>query len=653
MPIIEMKKVFLLGHEQEKNTIVSALHKMGAVELVDVKEGGSWEDFSRLLEPDRPAEEISELESTLGEIRYCLDFLQRYFPVRKSFVEQFTGSKLSLEREQFEQLIKNRDQLKDVARACREADEKMARLRNEETQARNLIGELEPWASLDVPFAEVKTGARAVRELITVPTDRFELLKQELDSRFPAHYLEPVSADNEYTYCLAIYLVTHSDGIRELFKDAAASTVNFADLDKKAAEEIEETNRRLEALEDNRAAVVEDIEKLLEHRTLLMSCYDHLQAEVEKMAVSDNLARTRSSFLLEGWAPALAIPDLEKKLEQAASTAVVVSRDPEPGEDVPVLLHNKGPVDAYEVVTKLYSTPKKNELDPTPYLAPFFFIFFGICLSDVGYGIVLSLMALFITRKLKLGGMGEQLVKLLFLGGIASIGFGILLGSYFGDLLGLTPLWFNPLDDPMRMLLYCLIIGLVHIYFGMGLQAYRNIKAGRPVDALFDQGSWFIFLNGLVLMAIPETAAIASWLAIGGAAALVLTQGRTQDGVVKKLMSGVLSLYNVTGYLSDVLSYSRLLALGLATGVIASAINAMGGMVAGGIFGTIVMVIVLMGGHLFNIIISTLSSYVHTSRLQYIEFFGKFFEGGGKAFQPFRTSGSYVEINEPEKVEAG
>jgi V/A-type H+-transporting ATPase subunit I len=200
------------------------------------------------------------------------------------------------------------------------------------------------------------------------------------------------------------------------------------------------------------------------------------------------------------------------------------------------------------------------------------------------------------------------------------------------------------------MLFYCFAIGLLHIYFGMGLQAYRNIKAGHPLSAVFDQGFWFIFLNGLILLLLPEYSAIGRLLAIGGAAGLILTQGRTQEGIIKKFLSGLLSLYNITGYLSDVLSYSRLLALGLATGVIASAINSMGGMIAGSIFGTVIMVVVLFGGHLFNIIISTLGSYVHTSRLQYIEFFGKFFEGGGKSFNPFNIKTSYVDVIEREEA---
>ena len=222
------------------------------------------------------------------------------------------------------------------------------------------------------------------------------------------------------------------------------------------------------------------------------------------------------------------------------------------------------------------------------------------------------------------------------------------MGGWFGDLIKLKPLWFNPLDDPMRMLIVCFVLGFIQIFFGMGVRAYQDIKAGRILDAVFDQGLWFILLIGLISLAFPQFSAAGKWLAICGAIGLILTQGRSQKNIFRKFFSGLVSLYNITGYLSDVLSYSRLLALGLATGVIASAINTMGGLLAGSIVGVIIMIILLIGGHFFNLIIGTLGAYVHTSRLQYIEFFGKFFEGGGKAFHPFCKTTKYVDIEERE-----
>lgn len=644
MPIIEMKKVFLLGHRGERENIFNLLHDFGSVQLVDITDSNAWAEFEGLLEPDRPDDKAAILEEDLGEVRYCLDFLQRHFPIRKSFVQQFTGSKLELSGDQFAGYIERSAQVKEVYETCRSAEEDLARLRNEETRYQNMIAELNSWKELDLPLEYIGSGPFARYFLGAVANDHFEDLNEHLEKSGFHYHLEKVSADNEQVYFFMAGLLAEHEELSELFKDNAVTSIEFPNLTGTASENILLANQRLEELEAERTALLADIEAMLEQRTLLMSCFDYLDNEYKKQDAIHKLARTENSFLLEGWVPEPVAADLEQQLTAKTETAVLAVRNPLPGEAVPVLLHNQGPAEAYEVVTKLYSTPRKSELDPTPYLAPFFFIFFGICLSDAGYGLVLAAISLVVMRKLKLGGMGKQLLNLLFYGGISSVVFGILLGSYFGDLIKLPALWFDPLEDPMRMLFYCFGIGLVHIYFGMALQAYRNIKAGHPLSALFDQGMWFIFLNGLIMLLLPELAVIGKWLALAGGAGLILTQGRSQQGVVKKLLSGMVSLYNITGYLSDILSYSRLLALGLATGVIASAINSMGGMIAGTVVGSIIMVVVLFGGHLFNIVISTLGSYVHTSRLQYIEFFGKFFEGGGSAFQPFAKQTSYIDI---------
>jgi V/A-type H+-transporting ATPase subunit I len=647
MPIIDMKKVYLLAHREEREKIFNLLHRLGLVELVDVKTGGSWNEFRSLLQPEQAAGPVNRLESELGEVRYCLDFLQRNFPVRKTFVEQFAGSKIALSEAEFSGYTGQAERVKSIYASCRTAEDDLSRIRNEETHCRNLLEELRPWADFTVPLEEVKNGSRTLMFLAAVPVGAYATLQEELAANAADYYREEVSAGRETVYCFFIFPAASAEPVSALFKSAAAAVISFPGLAGTPAAVARGLEQKLAGLDEERGAVLSRVEQLVAHRPLLMAYFDYLSNERAKQEAVALLGGTGSSFLLEGWVPAPALSGLEKTLAEKTETAVLVSRDPEKYEEVPVLLHNRGPAEAYEVVTRLYSVPSREELDPTPFLAPFFFVFFGICLSDAGYGLLLSLAALFLSRKMRLGGMGKQLINLLFLGGLSSLAFGILMGGYFGDLIKLPPLWFNPLDDPMRMLFFCFVFGLVHVYFGMGLQAYRSIRAGKPLHALFDQGFWFIFLNGLILLFLPEFASLAKWLALGGAAGLILTQGRAQKGLLKKALSGLLSLYNVTGYLSDVLSYSRLLALGLATGVIASAINTMGGLAAtifGTIFGTVVMVGLLLGGHLFNLVISTLGSYVHTSRLQYIEFFGKFFEGGGRAFRPFGFSARFVDV---------
>ncbi len=617
------------------------------MELLDVKSGDAWKDFKALLEPEKTPEELYQIDSYRSDIRFCLDFLQRHFPIRKNMVEQFTGSKLDLTDEEFSSYVKSFDQVESVHQACREAEEKLVSIRNEETQSYNLIEDLKPWASMDLPLEEVEDGKWTMMDLFIVPLDNYSLLLEALSESFSEYFLDEVFTDDKNVYFFFSALSEKKQEIGELFRNKAVTRASFPDVKGTPSDIIDSLNKKLESLQQEKSRVLNDVEKLLVHRPLLMACYDYMDNEYEKHQSVDNLARTDNSFLIEGWVPVPVLNDLETMINEHTETASMATRDPGPQEQVPVLLHNKGLAEPYEVVTKLYSTPKKNELDPTPFMAPFFFLYFGICLSDAGYGILLGLLALYLYRKLTLGESGRQLLKLLILGGISAFAFGILLGGYFGDLIALPPLLFNPLEEPMTMLIAALGIGLFQVYFGMGIQAYRNVKDGKILDAIYDQGFWFIFLNGLILWVAGVV--FGQWIALTGAIGLILSQGRSQRSLLLKFFSGLLSLYNVTQYLSDVLSYSRLFALGLASVVIGMVVNSVGELAAGSIIGYVILVVILVIGHFFNMIISTLSSYVHTSRLQYLEFFNKFFEGGGRSFKPFRIKNNYIDIVETDK----
>ncbi len=648
MPIVDMHKIFIFAHQQEKEAVINILQELGSVELLDIKESRDWEEMQLLLRPEEAIEEAASLESRLGEIRYCLDFLQRHFPLRKNFVEQFTGAKLSISPEIYADYIARGEEVRAVFQVCREVDTGLTTLRNEETRYYNLLQELAPWSDFSLPLEQVQNTVRLQMQLLTVPAGGGAGLQKALDELVVEHYFEIISTGRELSYAFCIYFKNDEEQVRELWKEAGATEVHFTGLTGTVAHSRRRLEDKIKKIQQKKGILLQKVAELLKQRAHLMAYHDYLGGLLAQKEAVGHLARTDSAFLLEGWIPRPFTGELKERLAGGTETALLVAREPAPDENVPVLLHNGRVADAYEVVTRMYSTPSRHEADPTPLMAPFFFVFFGMCLSDAGYGVILSLLAYFLLRKMDLKGMGKQLIKLLFLGGIAAFLAGILLGSWFGDLIKIKPLWFNPLDDPMRMLIVSCILGGVHIFTGMGVKAYQSIRRGRVLDAIFDQGLWYLFLIGLLLLFLPQWSSSGKWLAIAGASGLILTQGRSQKGIFKKFLSGLVSLYDVTGFLSDVLSYSRLLALGLATGVIASAINTMAGLLGGGIAGTFAMIILLLGGHSFNLIINTLGAYVHTSRLQYIEYFGKFFEGGGQPFRPFCKTTKYIEIEERE-----
>lgn len=649
MAIVEMKKVFLFVHRTEKEEVVRALQSLGLVEIRQVQENPAWEEWKGYLTADGDPEEVNQLENRLSEVKYALDFLARHFPVKKSFVQQFTGSKITLTDEEFATYGAEEDRVQELYRACRKADERFTALRNEETRTRNLLADLAPYRELALPLGEVGDTKWVSVKVGSVPAADLAGFQERLAEAAPETLVQVVSQDREQAFIFLIHLTGRPE-VEDLLKEynwtALSVPANLTDTPARCMTRLEE---QLAGYEEERQRILAEVEKLLVERPRLMAYYDHLTLQRDRLAVTESFGSTGQAVLITGWARAADVDRLEKELNQVSKTATLIATEPEEGEVFPVALKNSPLVEPFEAVTNLYSTPSHREIDPTPALAPFFFVFFGIALGDAGYGILLTLLSLFLLKKLQPKGMGEQLLKLLVLGGLATIGFGILSGGWFGDLLPLPPLWFNPVDDPMKMLIFSLILGVIHLYTGMGIQAYRSIKAGKVMDALFDQGFWYLFLTGLPLLAFPPLQGVGKVMALVGAAGLILTQGRNQKNVFMKLISGVGSLYDVTGYLSDVLSYSRLLALGLAGGVIAVAINTMGRMLASaGAIGLVVMVLLLVGGHIFNLIISALGAFVHTSRLQYIEYFGKFFEGGGKAFTPFQIKTQYVDVEERE-----
>ncbi|MFW6381412.1 MAG: V-type ATP synthase subunit I, partial [Bacillota bacterium] len=321
----------------------------------------------------------------------------------------------------------------------------------------------------------------------------------------------------------------------------------------------------------------------------------------------------------------------------------------EEDEDITTVVDNPRVVEPFELITDLYSPPGKNDIDPNLTMAPFFFLSFGMMISDAGYGIVLMILSYLGLKKIRPEGQGKKLFELIFWGGLATFIWGAIYGGWFGELIGLPALWIRPLNDPISILILSFVVGGIQIFAGLGLQAYKKIKNDRVMAAVFDEGFWMIFLIGFVLFVFPRTAPYAHYVVIAGAVLLVLTQGRERKNPLAKVGAGLLSLYDVTTYLSDVLSYSRIMALGLATGVIATVVNTMGDLIAVNIVGYIAMIVVMLVGHLFNIAVNSLGAYVHTSRLQYVEFFSKFYEGGGRSLDPLAIKTNYIKYKQGEE----
>ena len=401
---------------------------------------------------------------------------------------------------------------------------------------------------------------------------------------------------------------------------------------------------------------------------------DYYRVRADKYEVLGTLPQSERTFVISGYIPEAVAGSVADGLMKKYDCMVDVEELKE-DEEPPVILKNNPFSANMEGVVESYGLPVKGEIDPTTIMSFFYVFFFGMMLSDAAYGAIVAIACFVVLKKYpRMSASMHKSIKLFMFCGLSTIVWGILFSGYFGDavdVIGRTffgvevsvpPLWFAPLNDPMKLLIYSMAFGLVHLFVCLGIKGYMQIKDKQYLDFFCDVVLWYIFLIGLILMLIPSDIfasiaqvkivfppvlnTLAKALSIIGAVGLLLMSGRSSKNPVLRLALGAYDIYNITGWLSDVLSYSRLLALGLATGVIASVVNQMGSMFGGGVVGAILFALVFVVGHLMNLAINLLGAYVHTNRLQFVEFFGKFYEGGGRPFEPFKTDTKYVDIKE-------
>ena len=402
---------------------------------------------------------------------------------------------------------------------------------------------------------------------------------------------------------------------------------------------------------------------------------DYYTMRAEKYGVLNGLMQSKRVFFITGYVPADKASGLEKLLSDRYEVVVEFS-EPEDEDDVPVLLHNNGFAAPVEGVIESYSLPGKGELDPSMVVALFYYVLFGLMLSDAAYGLIMIAGTAYCLKKFKNMEEGmKKFMKMFMYCGISTTFWGFMFGSFFGDAVNviattffnrpdirLAPLWFEPVSLPMKMLVFSFLLGIIHLFTGLGIKFYSCLKGGSLMDGIYDAIFWYMLVGGGILYLLTMSmftemlgltftlpaavGTVAAVLAMVGLVGIILTSGRESKSWFKRILKGLYGAYGVTSYLSDILSYSRLLALGLATGVISTVFNKMGSMLGNSIPGVIVFILVFLIGHSLNLAINALGAYVHTNRLQFVEFFGKFYEGGGRKFEPFAIHTKYYKVKE-------
>ena len=656
MSIIKMQRVAVIGLDTEKEKLMNQLMDFGAVELTDQSgklSEGIWADNTSV---DEDREKVSAIEAKLNRAEQSLEVIEKYgdikhplFKTRRSVKKSQMGRMLADENAN----EKNVDYILGLNEKIHSLNEKLNKLNQD-------AASLNPWVNYDPPLEITGTGTTALFTGVLPAGADTEGLSAHLEEEIGTVLFKVVGSDKDMFYTAVLTPEERQDDVLAELKQSGFSQVTFKGMTGTVSENLKRIEGEKDVLEKEIKETADEIAATAGMKNGIEEYSDILSIDLDKEKIRAKLLKTRKTFFIEGWVPERCIPEASAILDE--NGCYYTFRDPLDDEEVPVLMENTKMVVPFEAVTEMYSLPAYYGFDPTRIFALFYAVFFGMMLSDAGYGILMAVGCFVALKKFDLEGMTYKMVKMFFYCGISTTIWGALFGGWFGDIVpvftrtflgkevAVSPLWFNPLDDPMKLLILSLALGVVHIFIGMGIKAYMQIKEGKWLDAICDEGFWYVTIIGLIAWLGGGTISdslttVGMYMSIIGGAGLLLTGGRHNKGF-GKITGGLSNIYNITSYMSDILSYARLLALGLATGVIAQVVNTMGTLFGGGIGGLIALTIIFLFGHTLNLAINALGAFIHASRLQYVEFFGKFYEDGGEPFDPFRRKTKYIKLED-------
>lgn len=694
MAILPVEKVHIVVYKGIKDRFLEDLQKEGIVHISEL------EDTT-----PKTSENLMRINDTLTQLsgHKKRSPLSMFFPIKRPMT--FDAFSSSVDSYNYTKTVEKIEDLKNTQ------EKTLARSK----QLHDTIAVLAPWISLTDDLANLRSLKQTDALLVIMPSqETLDDLPQYLgDIAYSVEHVNTIAAAE---YCILYVKKEHSHRLRNILIEQECEIADFRDYSGVPADIITSCNNELAETQRHIEDLTQQEQQLAQELVQLENTSDHLANEQLKQQVAEALPETIRTTNIIGWVLKRHLKRLDR-LVQKAQYAFYETVEPEPGERSPVALQNVSLSKPYEMLIKLYSMPQPREYDPTPFLAVFFPIMFGLCITDAVYGILLILISLYLMKKVT---GDKSLFTILLVGGIFTIFAGAMVGGWMGDIfdyIGFQPLiqfknalmLFDPVKQPMVFIALALGLGFIHMMLGIGIEIVDNLRNHEYGQAVFANLTWFIILPSIILyftvlssslvakgileiilwtclMGIivashpegkPSPIDQAVWGVIiwilwyfGTSAAATLLQFsyvihvpqymllmlipltgfeivrfKHMRQVLGKIAWGFYNLYGISSYLGVLLSYVRLMALGMVTGVIAIAINKIAWMITGiPVLGIILVVLILIPSHLFNLVINALGGFIHTMRLQYIEFFGRFYSGGSKPFKPFGLETNYVEI---------
>ena len=657
MAIVKMSKFDLVVFAEQRAKVLKKLQKFKEVNFVDIElydeNGELSKDAVEGVTKYVNNEELTHIDERLYQLSNAISLIKKYDERKTRLRDVIHGN----ENYTFDELAKKvlSYDWKKVSSELNKIGTQYSQIKLEISKKYMRYDEIDLWERLDVNPKELKNLKKVNTFLGTVP---IKLKGTFIDgiSELDKTYYEELKIVKDEVYYLVISSIDESEKekLAETFRNSSFTVENL-DIDAVPQDYKNGLQKEISELKKEKRRLKAQIKTYSEDLTDLQAVYEYMQNKKLRIVESEKLAQTENTILIKGWIPTEKVSEFEKVIKDEAGDNYYLTFTDADRDDatVPIKLKNGKVASTFENLTGMYAYPRYNEIDPTPLFTPFYILFFGMMGADVGYGLVLLLATMFVLKVVNLSSQMRKSIKFFFYLSFSVIFWGLLYGSYFGATI--PGMWrlVDPASQYNDLLIGSIVFGVVHIFVGLAIKAYMLIRDGKSLEAVYDVLFWYMALIGGMLFLIFKlmnlsavVANVSMWVMIAGMAGIVLTGGREAKGVGAKLGGGLYSLYGISSYVGDFVSYSRLMALGLSGGFIASAINMIAGMISGSWVGMIFIPVILIAGHLFNMFLSFLGAYVHTSRLMYVEYFGKFYEGGGKPFKDFRTENKYINLDD-------
>jgi len=510
MAVSIIKKFHIFAHLSIKDALLEELQKLECVEIMQIDEKKVFQEWESVQEEDGGRNSSTEI----NKVKFCIELLSQFHKSEKKGIQSFFPQKETINYNKLVELSKETN-YEDIYQQCREIDNHLNQLKSNENKLKTIEDEVREWKELDIDLSSLSNSKNIIYLLGSMAKSEIDDFINEAKNECNLMEIKKIREEKNTVNIIIISLKDSFESVMNIAQKYNFESYKYThpftgmpnEIMKNIAKQIDDISKKRLSLE-------RQLREIVNKNKNIYKVYDYLSIDKEKDEISKYLKRSQESFVIKGWIQEKDIVKLKAKLNEKFDAYEVYFSDPQENENVPITLDNHKYVKPFEVITELYSLPSYFEIDPTPILSIFYFIFFGFCLSDVGYGAVLALLSYIAINKLGLEGSAKKFFRLLYYCGIAGIIGGVFVGSWFGDILNYLPpafSWirvilvdklslFNPTENPIPLLILSISLGVIQVYIGIILKFVHNIKKGKFIDGLMDQISWLLFLSGIILL---------------------------------------------------------------------------------------------------------------------------------------------------------